>query len=79
MCLEKLATTVGKFDTRELTFGWIRNTMELGTLRLSENLRAEIEANPALEIIGDAEPFAFDSEGNLAGIQCQAKETVSKI
>lgn len=78
MCLEKLAPTVGKFDPKELTIGWIRNTMELGTLRLSENLKDEIEANPNLEIIGDAEPFHFDAAGNLEGLQCHKKEAASK-
>lgn len=78
MCLERLAPTVGKFDSREVTIGWIKNTLELGTVRLTENLRAEIEANSNLEIIGEAEPFDFDSEGNLAGVQCQTKDALAK-
>lgn len=78
-CLTRLAPTVGKFDSRDLTIGWIKNTLELGDLRLSETLRKEIEANPQLEIIGEAEPFAFDAEGNLAGVQCQTKEALAKV
>ena len=35
-------------------------------MRVTENLRAQIESNPDLEIIGDAEEFDFDSAGNLA-------------
>ena len=32
---------------------------------ISENLRSEIEANPLLEIDGDARPLEFDRGGNL--------------
>ena len=39
--------------------------MELANLRLSENLRKEIEANPLLEIEGEPEPLDFDESGNL--------------
>jgi hypothetical protein len=65
MCLEKFWPTVGKFEKKDVTFAWIANSMELARLRLSENLRAEIEANPNLEIEGEAEPFDFDEHGNL--------------
>ena len=30
----------------EVTIGWIRNTMELGRLAISENMRAQLEKNP---------------------------------
>ncbi len=72
MCLEKIAPTVGKLDMAEVTIGWIRNTLELRVLELSANLRKEIEANPALEIIGEAQPLPFDSEGNLQGVRTEA-------
>jgi hypothetical protein len=67
-CLEKIWTTAGVHDKSKLTIGWIANSMELGTLRLSENLRTEIEANPMLEIIGEAEELEFDREGNMEGL-----------
>lgn len=65
-CLERIAPTVGKFDLTEVTYCWVRNTMELAHLYVSENLRAAIEANPALAITGEATPFPFDARGNLA-------------
>lgn len=65
--IETLAQTVGKADAGEVTMGWIRNSLELGQLALTENLRAQIEANPSLEILGPAFPLEFDGEGNLAG------------
>ncbi|HVO97702.1 MAG TPA: hypothetical protein VMT15_06525 [Bryobacteraceae bacterium] len=64
-CLEKFWPTVGKFRQEDVTIAWIANTMELAHLRLSENLLAEIQANPALEIEGEPEPFDFDESGNL--------------
>jgi len=65
-CLEKIWPTVGKHKQDEVTLGWIANSLELGTLRMSENLRAEIDANPILEIAGEAEELEFDHQGNLA-------------
>jgi hypothetical protein len=65
MCLEKFWPTVGKFKQEDVTIAWIANSMELARLRLSENLRQEIEANPMLEIEGEAEELDFDESGNL--------------
>ncbi len=64
-CLERIAPTVGRLDVGEVRIGWIRNTMELASLRLSENMRAEVESNSLLEIGGEAVPLGFDEEGNL--------------
>lgn len=64
-CIRILAQTVGKADTGNVTIAWIRNSLELGRLAMSENLRAQIEENPALEIEGPAFALEFDSEGNL--------------
>jgi len=64
-CLERVTPTVGKFDPAEVTFGWIRNSLELSRMALSANLREEIERNPALEIEGETE-FSFDGRGDLA-------------
>jgi len=64
-CLENMMPTVGKVDLGDVTFGWIRNSLELATLALSENLRPRIEADPLLEIIGPAQDLPLDAEGNL--------------
>ncbi len=63
-CIERIAPTVGKLDLTEVTYGWIRNTMELGRMAFSENLRPLLESNPVIEIEGVVD-FDFDGEGNL--------------
>ena len=64
-CLEKVWPTTGNLKQEEVTIGRIANSLELGVMQLSENLRAEIEANPDLEIVGEAEEMDFDRDGNL--------------
>jgi hypothetical protein len=64
LCLEKIAPTVGKLKMEDLTIGWIRNSLELGFLALTANLRRQIEANPNLEILSEME-WPFDLQGNL--------------
>jgi hypothetical protein len=63
-CIERIAPTVGKLDLSQVTYGWIRNTMELGRMAFSENLRAQLQANPLMEIEA-AIDFDFDGSGNL--------------
>ncbi|MFY9725452.1 MAG: hypothetical protein WB579_17240 [Bryobacteraceae bacterium] len=62
--IERITPTVGKIDLQKVTYGWIRNTMELDRIALSENLRPEIEKNPAVEIESTIE-FEFDGQNNL--------------
>ncbi len=71
-CLERIAPTVGKFDMREVTIGWFRNSLELESFALSENLVPQIKSNPALEIVGPAREFPFDVDGNLDGLPKEA-------
>jgi hypothetical protein len=64
-CIEQIAPTVGKVDLSRVTIGWIRNSLELSTLALSENLMDEIRRNPLLETIGPAVEMPLDASGNL--------------
>lgn len=75
-CLERIAPTVGKHDVREVTYGWLRNSLELGTMTLSENLRSQIAGNPLLEVLHEA-PMQFDSEGNLVEMLVPAGEVLT--
>jgi hypothetical protein len=64
-CLEKVWPTVGKFNQKDIVVGWIRNTMELSRIMLTENLRPQIEANPNLEILEGPIEFPFDRQGDM--------------
>jgi len=73
-CLERIAPTVGKLDLSEVTYGWIRNTMELVRMAVSENLREQMEANPLVEIEATID-FDFDGRGNLISPFVPIEET----
>jgi hypothetical protein len=73
-CLERFAPTVGKLDLSEVTYGWIRNTMELGRLALSENLLPQIEGNPLLEVESTID-IEFDGDNNLISPFAPVAET----
>jgi hypothetical protein len=73
-CLSRIIPTVGKFDSKEVTIGWVRNSLELSLIGLTENLLPEIRNNPMLEILGPAEEFPFDRAGDLTGAFAEAEE-----
>ena len=64
-CLELIAPTVGKVDLDQVTYGWIRNTLQLAELAVSENVKPRIAGNPEMEILGGPFELPFDTEGNL--------------
>lgn len=65
-CLERFMPTVGKHDLSKVTIGRIRNTLCLTDVELSENMRAEVEANPNLTIIEGPYDFPIDASGNMS-------------
>ncbi len=67
---------MGKHDLREVTYGWIRNSLELALIGLSENLSRQIAQNPDLEIVGEARSVEFDASGNLVDMLVPAGEVV---
>jgi len=71
-CLEAISPTVGKFDTRDVTIGWFRNSLELSQMAMSENLRPRIERNPMLEIVSPEREIEFDAAGNLVQLVTHA-------
>jgi hypothetical protein len=73
-CIERIAPTVGRLALDDVTYGWIRNTMELTRIALSENVRAEVEKNEALEIEATID-FDFDGDGNLISPFLPVEET----
>jgi len=67
-CIERIAATVGKLDGAEVTIGWIRNTLALSALALSENLLGKLHRNPQLEVLGEPRELEFDPQGNLVNV-----------
>ncbi len=73
-CLERILSTAGRPDLSQVTIGWIRNTLELSRLGLSETLREQIEQNPLLEIEQTVD-IEFHGEGNLLSPFVAVEET----
>ena len=63
-CLQWVAATAGKLEPAQVTYGWIRNTLELDRLAVSRNLRAQIDAQPQIEVDGEIE-VQWDERGDL--------------
>ena len=63
-CLEWVAATAGRIDTNQVTFGWIRNTLELSRVAVSENVRELIAAHPLVDVDGEID-VSWDQRGNL--------------
>ena len=63
-CLQWIAATAGKLDPAAVTFGWIRNTLELDRLAISPALREQIEAQPQIEVEGQMD-VRWDESENL--------------
>jgi hypothetical protein len=63
-CLAWVAATAGKMNPADVTYGWIRNTLELDRVAISVNLRAEVETQSHVEIEHEFEP-QWDDRGNL--------------
>jgi hypothetical protein len=71
-CLERIWPTCGVHRQEKIRLGWIANSLDLEEMRVTENLRPEIESNPNLEIGGSAEELEFDTAGNLTGLLAPA-------
>jgi hypothetical protein len=63
-CLQWVAATAGRLDPAEVTFGWIRNTLELNRLAFSPNLRAQIDGQPQVDVETEFD-VQWDGSGDL--------------
>ena len=54
----------GRWILRRVTYGWIRNTLELDRVAVSDNLRAQIDGHPQVEVEKEIE-VTWDECGNL--------------
>lgn len=67
-CLEKIWPTCGVHKQEDIRLGWIANSLDIGTIRVTENVRPEIESNRNLEIVAGPDDWEFDQQDNLSGI-----------
>lgn len=74
-CLRALCATVGRHRLADAAIGWIANTLDLNHMACSANLRAELERNPRIEILGEARPLEFDERGDLVDFLNAPAET----
>lgn len=63
-CLAWVSGTAGRIDPAEVTYGWIRNSLALDRVAVSDNLRPRIEAQPDAEIEAVIDT-PWDACGNL--------------
>ena len=64
-CIEKILATCGRAELGDCSVVWIRNTMELGRMRVSENLLGQLQEDPCVETCGPSRPIEFDSQGQV--------------
>ena len=57
--------TCGRGDPENVRVVRIANTLEIGTIEVSETLLDAVRANPRLEILSAPYPLVFDASGNL--------------
>jgi hypothetical protein len=63
--LQILTAAVGRSDPGEVTFVWIRNTLELSDILVSENLLNTARGRNDIEQTGEPCEWHFDAQGNL--------------
>jgi hypothetical protein len=65
-CLERIVPTCGRIDVRHLTVAWIRNSLELRILALSDNLVSELRnGRREVDVLGSSWTLQFDASGQL--------------
>lgn len=57
--------TSGRFHPSELRIVWIRNTLAVSAMYVSEAMLADVKANERLEIAGEPVQMGFDETGHL--------------
>jgi len=63
-CLEWVGATAGKMSAADVTYGWIRNTLALDRLAVSENVRAQLQTQSHIEVENEI-AVTWDACGNL--------------
>ncbi len=59
---------VGYVEPHQAKVVWIKNTMDIGTMAVSESLAAQVKDMPHLKAVSQPEPLRFDSQGDLVAV-----------
>lgn len=57
--------TAGRFSAKDLRIVWIRNTLRVGEMIVSENMLDEVRSQPRLEVVEGPIVVEFDGTGHL--------------
>jgi hypothetical protein len=66
MAIQLAIKTCNRIDPRAVRLAYIRSTLDLEHIRVSEALWREIAGQPGFEQAGELGPIPFDADGNLA-------------
>ena len=72
MAMQLAVKTCGCADPREARIAWIRSTLELERIYISEPLWNDVRNDPAFALDGEAEAMPFTSEGMLRWSETQS-------
>lgn len=67
-CIAQLWPTAGRFREEDVRIGWIRNSLEIGEIALTENVMDELTANPDVQVVAGPVDWPFSADGNLPGL-----------
>ena len=67
-CLRAICASVGRHNPADATLGWIANTLDLGLIGCTANLRSELKNKPHIEILGEARPLVFGEREDLVDL-----------
>ena len=65
LALEYAFSSAGPIDEKTARFCWIKNTMKLDKMFVSEALLDEVAAHPDLEVVSGLKPMRFADDGTL--------------
>ncbi|MHA1669101.1 MAG: hypothetical protein ACTSV5_00840, partial [Promethearchaeota archaeon] len=63
--LNTVAEMMSSIPSSHIRIAWIKNTLKLKTMLISEALLKEVESNEQVHFIGNPEILQFDGEGFL--------------
>ena len=66
-CVERILATCGREDLAQCSAIWIRNTMEMVEMLVSEGIYGTLQDDASVTAVGPLAELAFDSSGQLVG------------